>query len=339
MRTTMLIGLAFLMCGCGNFFGGQTAPEPAQPLAQASRVSECRGFLAANEPFFADGGLGTFPGGYCDAEVLEWRYQADQQKLSLVDSRMSLNCCSALAMSLEVQEGVYVFTETDAPPDGEYGRCRCDCIFDLGIEIEHVPGGVIELKLLRDTTDSPPVGTLWTGQVDLSAGAGWVVLSTEGAGVCQEIMQDQRASQCGGFVKNGEPVIVGDPLTPANYCDAGVMYWAHEGGGTLKVTDTRVLLNCCGQRSASLSLQNGVYVMTEIDNPEVGNTRCHCECVFDLGVEASVPVGVIDFKLMRWVTDQDAAPVLVWQGQLDLSAGSGSVTVDTSSTEAICQEP
>lgn len=142
-------------------------------------------------------------------------------------------------------------------------------------------------------------------------------------------------SECGGFERpDAAPTVL--PL-PA-YCDAEVLTFTH-AGGTLSLSNERVLLNCCGDHSMTVRLEEGTYVVTEIDAPEAaaGGARCGCMCVFDFAVEAGpIAAGTIAVRLVRDVTDDDAAPWVVWEGDLDLTAGSGTITVDTSSVEGWC---
>jgi hypothetical protein len=140
---------------------------------------------------------------------------------------------------------------------------------------------------------------------------------------------DQRdlISECGGFEAGGQPTM--DVLP--DYCAAEVLHWMYEEYTmTLKLADTRIQLNCCGEHSMEVVYDAGVYVVTETDAPDNGS-RCKCSCVFDFTVTAyGVYPGTIRIKIKRVVTDQQPKSKLVYEGELDLSAGSGFAVIDES---------
>ena len=82
-----------------------------------------------------------------------------------------------------------------------------------------------------------------------------------------------------------------------------------------------------------------MYVVAETDAPTSGGGRCDCLCVFDFALTASdIPVGRIPLRLTRHVTDEGGAPSVVWEGEIDLGAGSGSVVLDTTDAGMWCGE-
>lgn len=142
-----------------------------------------------------------------------------------------------------------------------------------------------------------------------------------------DLDQSDLISECGGFEAGGHPILGAPPA----YCDAEVLHWEYEEDTTtLKLADTRIQLNCCGEHSMEVVYDAGVYVVTETDAPDNGD-RCKCVCVFDFTVTVSdIPAGTISIKLRRIVTDQQPEQKLVYEGELDLSAGSGFVVIDES---------
>ncbi len=139
-------------------------------LVQDDKVSACGGFESSGGSLFGD------PLPYCAAEVLHWRYQAAGQTLKLADARVLLNCCGDHSLSVEFKDGVYLFTETDAPEDG-WGRCSCMCVFDFTVEVEGIAAGIIQAKIVRVVTDDPGWSKdVWEGLIDLSDGSGQVVI-------------------------------------------------------------------------------------------------------------------------------------------------------------------
>ena len=147
----------------------------------------------------------------------------------------------------------------------------------------------------------------------------------------------QRAaiSECGGFVRPA----VWTPGDLAGYCDAEMLYWSYVAEtGSLSLSNTRVILNCCGKHSMRIAGENGTYHVTEVDAPEFGDARCDCMCVFDFNLDASdIPSGTIQLTATRRVTDDEEAPVrAVFDGALDLTPGQGAEVIDTTDLEGWC---
>lgn len=145
------------------------------------------------------------------------------------------------------------------------------------------------------------------------------------------IPQSFAVSECGGF---GDSRLGGGAQAPSTYCDAEVLAWSYDSSAArLTLSNERVLLNCCGDHTVKLTEEQGVYVMTETDAPEmtsVGPSRCHCMCVFDMEVSAEpIASGVIDIELRRHVTDSGDGVQTVHRGKLDLSSGSGELVIST----------
>ena len=86
----------------------------------------------------------------------------------------------------------------------------------------------------------------------------------------------------------------------------------------------------------SVYLQDGIYVLHEVDRPAGEGERCFCNCLFDFAIEVpSVAAGVIGVVVLREVTDAGGIPETVWQGTIDLSALSGSIAIDSEPSECI----
>lgn len=153
------------------------------------------------------------------------------------------------------------------------------------------------------------------------------------------IPQTFAVSKCGGFALDSGKTYTTKKLPQLKYCDAEVLQWSYDSKtGELKLSNNRIPLNCCGDRTMKVKEDNGTYVLTETDKPEMITTaqgtsgaRCGCMCVFDMSVAAQkVPGGVIDVKLVRHVTDSSGGAQNAWSGKIDLSNGSGTVVVDKS---------
>lgn len=155
------------------------------------------------------------------------------------------------------------------------------------------------------------------------------------------LTQNSLVSECGGFAKTKV-----DPPTPdpATYCDAEQLLWVYDADAqSLGLTDARITLNCCGEHSMSVAVDDaGTYVVTERDAPQIVGgmaSRCNCMCVFDFGVSVEpVPAGTIDVRVVLEVTDSADASTVVWEGAIDLTKGSGSIVIDSSSADPWCSQ-
>jgi len=151
-------------------------PDPSVFEVLHQEISDCGGFDVAL--------VEEYEGDYCDAEVLHWTYDAASSTLELSDERIELNCCGDHDMTLGLIDGVYVASETDAPLAGG-SRCNCSCVFDFSIAAKGVPEEVITLRLERHVTDGSAMGgVIWEGTLDLSQGAGWVVVDDTESFMC-----------------------------------------------------------------------------------------------------------------------------------------------------------
>ena len=174
MRASILTLMA-LLTACGG--GDATAPGP-DLLPQSFAVSECGGFKA-----HAATELAPAPQSYCDAEVLRWTYDKGAGKLAFANDRVNLNCCGERVMKLAEVNGIYEIRETDGPEQittasgTSEARCHCMCVFDLEVEAQQIPPGPVQVKLVREITDSnEPAATVYSGTLDLSTGGGLVVV-------------------------------------------------------------------------------------------------------------------------------------------------------------------
>ncbi|MBN2359665.1 MAG: hypothetical protein JXR83_09430 [Deltaproteobacteria bacterium] len=146
------------------------------PLEQEVKISACGGFGQQEQSLDVD------PTGYCDAEMLHWRHDAATGKLTLRNTRVTLNCCGEHSMFVDQEGDTYLVTERDAPEQigplpGNTARCGCMCVYDFEIAIAEVAAGSVALRLVRDITDveSGPA-TAWEGEIDLGAGQGSIVV-------------------------------------------------------------------------------------------------------------------------------------------------------------------
>ncbi len=317
-------------------------PQSQEPTAlrQSDAVSQCGGFVdrGTYDLDDDDGDLG-----YCAAERLLWDYDGSAGTLVVSNTRALLNCCGEREVSMALTDGVYVITETDAPESGG-GRCDCLCVFDLELTVDGLPEGEIALRFERHVTDADGPVVLFDGVLDLGLGAGMEILSDEDAGPWCEVDDDlspptdvvDGVSQCGGFPES-MPDDDEDGIDD-DYCDAERLTWQYDAStGTLELIDSRALLNCCGDHTMTLELVDGVYVATEIDEPQGDGGRCDCLCVFDFALTATgISTGSVPLRLVRHVTDE-GAPVTIYEGTLDVTLGSGEIVLSTDDASPWCE--
>jgi hypothetical protein len=180
LALALSIGLA--ACGSEN---ESTNPTPSE-IPQTYAVSECGGFLEKATLLK----ISPPPQSYCDAEVLSWAYDQAAGTLTFSNNRIQLNCCGERTVSLFERNGEYVISEKDAPeqimtPTGPSGaRCSCMCVFDLAVQGEKIPGGMIKVRLVREVTDSnEPAQTIFAGKINLSEGSGSIVIDSSPVGM------------------------------------------------------------------------------------------------------------------------------------------------------------
>ncbi len=180
MRATHLsvtIAAIALLTACGT--GEQSKPGTPELLPQTQAISECGGFELHQLSKIIQP-----PQSYCDAEVLRWSHDPQSATLAFANERVLLNCCGERSMKLTEVNGQYLLQEVDSPeqvmtaggPEG--ARCDCTCVFDLQVEAQQIPGGTIQVRLVREITDSGPAQTLFAGTIDLSAGSGSIIIDT-----------------------------------------------------------------------------------------------------------------------------------------------------------------
>ncbi len=149
------------------------------------------------------------------------------------------------------------------------------------------------------------------------------------------LTQQSAISDCGGFLSPNMKNPLGDQVT---YCAAERLHFEYNAvTESLLVANNRVLLNCCGDHTMHATLEDGVYVLRERDAPEFGDARCGCMCVFDFTVDVQgIPEGVVPIRVEREVTDGEDGNEIIFEGALDLTAGAGSIEIDTTDVEPWC---
>lgn len=142
-------------------------------------------------------------------------------------------------------------------------------------------------------------------------------------------IEDSRVSECGGFdsmaKRTGSNIFF--TRDASTYCNAEKLQWLYdENAQILKVMNSRVFLNCCGEHEITAVNDNSIIVIKENDQPVNGKGRCKCMCVYDFFIEISgISPGVITLKLDRTVDD---TTLNKWEGKIDLGKGNGVIIID-----------
>ncbi len=113
-------------------------------------------------------------------------------------------------------------------------------------------------------------------------------------------------------------------------CGDERLTWSYDPSNrALTLYNKDIFLNCCGNHSVGIVQQGDAYIFKEVDQPEDGSARCDCMCLFDFKVIlADVDQGNLALAIHRHETDQTESEVTIWQGNLDLSEGSGEVMIE-----------
>ncbi len=148
------------------------------------------------------------------------------------------------------------------------------------------------------------------------------------------LAEKNKVSECGGFDTEDA-----DSDTEKNVSskDERLIWEYDKKSKTLKFLNKNVWLNCCGERSVTMSLndETGAYEIYETDKAEMDGDeplRCDCECFFDFKVSmADVDSGIIKVKLFRIITENEEPMFQVWEGDADLSQGQGDILIEKQS--------
>ncbi|WP_437734981.1 hypothetical protein [Sorangium sp. So ce1335] len=148
-------------------------------------------------------------------------------------------------------------------------------------------------------------------------------------GACLEAEPTQVGvvSEAGGFVDPERRLAVeGDE----SYCSNEVLRWRYDrSSGALTIADSRLLLNCCGQRAMRVERLDNIYEITERDEPDAANPRCDAVCTFDFTVAIpEVAPGKVYVRLLRDVVDAQGSAELIWHGEIDVRRSVGQVVLD-----------
>ena len=148
--------------------------QTADKISTANfRVSECGGFGSPEKRMVNGIPITRDISTYCDSENLQWLYDENTLTLSVLNSRVLLNCCGEHDITASYENGMIVIAENDQPVNGT-DRCRCMCVYDFFIEIFGLSPGVITLKL--DLTVDEDTRNKWEGTIDIRKKNGEIII-------------------------------------------------------------------------------------------------------------------------------------------------------------------
>ncbi|MGI5863864.1 MAG: hypothetical protein ACOX6T_17660 [Myxococcales bacterium] len=150
---------------------------------------------------------------------------------------------------------------------------------------------------------------------------------------CGRIEQKQEVSECGGFAdaSSQQQALEGDSEQDYPWCQPEELVWEYDAASSrLRLTNTQVYLNCCGEQSIEIEETGEGCLVSERDSPQgqLFAARCDCMCLYDFRVEAEeIEKRPVTIEIVREVTDSDRGVVPVWRGTIDLAQGSGRIVV------------
>jgi hypothetical protein len=159
-------------------------PEPEQ-VRGSGYSSECGGFGQGGGFFTPAAASSLVAPAYCDASMLYWTHDVDTATLHVRHTRTEMNCGAIPGVDLRLDDGVFQIVEKEILDGPPYG---CLCVFDFDVRLEDVPPDQVALEIWqRDHAERAGKGTrLWSGTLDVSQGAGELVLDGSASSWCDE---------------------------------------------------------------------------------------------------------------------------------------------------------
>lgn len=98
-------------------------PDASEMTASLTGVEGCKAFTRSAEG--------------SDRSCVQYTYDPAKRTLRLLHVNAGFNCCpEKFGVDVKLEEDVITVTESEVGPN-----CRCNCLYDLDILIEHVPVG------------------------------------------------------------------------------------------------------------------------------------------------------------------------------------------------------
>ena len=175
--TNIVFALA-LIAACGS-------GEENEQVPGSGHGSDCGGFEQGGGYFTPAATGNDVAGAYCDASMLYWTYDAATATLRVRHTRTEMNCGAIPGVDLWLEEGVLQIVEKEILDDEPYG---CQCVFDFDVLLEDVPPDLVPLEIWqREHDEDQGKGMrIWTGTLDVSPGAGEIVINDEETPWCDQ---------------------------------------------------------------------------------------------------------------------------------------------------------
>jgi hypothetical protein len=136
-------------------------------------------------------------------------------------------------------------------------------------------------------------------------------------------------SECGGF-DTMQNILISQQEEDASCSDERLFWQYDEVSQIVHFLNKDVWLNCCGEHSISISMdeETGKYTIVETDDPLDGDGRCSCMCFFDFAIDLNNPTTIADTIYVKLTRVIDGAEDAIWEGELILSDGEGDVLIE-----------
>ena len=117
-----------------------------------------------------------------------------------------------------------------------------------------------------------------------------------------------------------------------DYCTEKIFWEYNQANRTLQLVHGPVALNCCGVRYVNSGVAEEFYTILEMDEPGEYRCRCMCDTFYSVCIR-NVPETLLPIRIFLHVTDETSQPADVWEGELDLSEGSGQIVLGESGSQ------
>ena len=109
-------------------------------------TSACGGFKAFSKRASSTPSFKIDSASYSEAERLWWQYDPARDYLSLLHTRIILNCDAKLSITGQMDGNTVIVNETDAAKDSG-GSAACSCTFDTYLEVPDVKPGFVSVNI------------------------------------------------------------------------------------------------------------------------------------------------------------------------------------------------
>jgi len=158
-----------------------------------------------------------------------------------------------------------------------------------------------------------------------------ILIACSDQGTSEDIGSEAAISECGGFANTQAKIIADENSPGALECGDETLQWQYDSEtDQVKLVNDFVWLNCCGDHSIKAIYDEEInrYEIREKDQPVDGDARCGCMCTFDFSIDIpAFGVEKINLLLTREITDDEGGASEIYNGELNLSEGSGKIII------------